>query len=178
MRLRPNGDSGPLALSFDAMDHYFLTHGRDWERYALIKARPVAGDIEAGKALLETLSPFIYRKYLDFGAFDSIRSMKNLIERGLKRKDLKNDIIDSAAKIAMKKASAAEETRKLQAKANDPTRKQKNIQDYTRHFLRYRLDMTEQEFLNQVNGKLSNMVGDALNILASKLDDIPPQILA
>ena len=47
------------------------------------------------------------------------------------RKDLKNDIIDSAAKIAMKKASAAEETRKLQAKANDPTRKQKNIQDYT-----------------------------------------------
>ncbi|GIS91128.1 MAG: hypothetical protein CM1200mP20_11690 [Pseudomonadota bacterium] len=49
MRLRPNGNSGPLTLSFDAMDHYYLTHGREWERYALIKARPVAGDLEGGK---------------------------------------------------------------------------------------------------------------------------------
>ena len=71
------------------------------------------------------------------------------------RKDLKNDIIDSAAKIAMKKATAAEETRKLQAKANDPTRKQKEIYDNTRHFLRYKLEMTEQEYLNAVSNKLS-----------------------
>ena len=92
MRLRPNGDSGPLALSFDAIDHYFLTHGRDWERYALIKARPIAGDLSAGKDLLETLRPFIYRKYLDFSAFDSIRKMKTLIEQSIKRKDFKNNI--------------------------------------------------------------------------------------
>ena len=67
MRLRPNGDSGPLVLSFDATNHYYITHGRDWERYALIKARPIAGDIEDGHYLLEILKPFVYRKYLDFG---------------------------------------------------------------------------------------------------------------
>jgi glutamate-ammonia-ligase adenylyltransferase len=92
MRLRPNGDSGPLALSFDAIDHYYLTHGRDWERYALIKARPVAGDIAAGERLLTNLKPFVYRKYLDFGAFEAIRSMKSLIERQLLRRDRVNDV--------------------------------------------------------------------------------------
>lgn len=92
MRLRPNGDSGPLALSFDAMDHYFLTHGRDWERYALIKARPVAGDTLAGNELLNGLRPFVYRKYLDFGAFEAIRAMKTLIEHELARQSLKDNI--------------------------------------------------------------------------------------
>ncbi len=92
MRLRPNGDSGPLALSFDAMDHYFLTHGRDWERYALIKARPVAGDLVAGNDLLASLRPFVYRKYLDFGAFESIRTMKMLIERELNKKSLTGNV--------------------------------------------------------------------------------------
>ena len=92
MRLRPNGDSGPLALSFDAIDHYFLTHGREWERYALIKARPVAGDIAAGHELLANLRPFVYRKYLDFGAFESIRSMKTLIDRELAKKSLAGNV--------------------------------------------------------------------------------------
>jgi len=92
MRLRPNGESGPLALSFDAMDHYFLTHGRDWERYALIKARPVAGDIAGGHDLLKNLRPFVYRKYLDFGAFEAIRTMKTLIERELAKKSLTGNV--------------------------------------------------------------------------------------
>jgi glutamate-ammonia-ligase adenylyltransferase len=92
MRLRPNGDSGPLALSFDAIGHYYLTHGREWERYALIKARPVAGDIEDGCDLLETLKPFVYRKYLDFGAFEALRSMKHRIERELLRKNSTGDL--------------------------------------------------------------------------------------
>ena len=92
MRLRPNGNSGPLTLSFDAMDHYYLTHGREWERYALIKARPVAGDLEGGEKLLDQLRPFIYRKYLDFGAIESIRSMKELIERQLKQKTIGDNI--------------------------------------------------------------------------------------
>ena len=94
------------------------------------------------------------------------------------RKELKNDVIDSAAKIAMKKANAASETRKLQEKANDPTRKQKEIQDYTRHFLRYKLEMTEQEYLNAVSNKLSSIVADNLNLIHEKLDKIPPQNLA
>ena len=92
MRLRPNGDSGPLALSFDAIGHYYLTHGREWERYALIKARPVAGDIEDGCDLLEILRPFVYRKYLDFGAFEALRSMKHRIERELLRRNSTGDL--------------------------------------------------------------------------------------
>ncbi|MEA3292282.1 MAG: bifunctional [glutamate--ammonia ligase]-adenylyl-L-tyrosine phosphorylase/[glutamate--ammonia-ligase] adenylyltransferase, partial [Pseudomonadota bacterium] len=92
MRLRPNGDSGPLAISFAAMEHYYQTHGRDWERYALIKAQVVGGNRQAGRALLQELRPFVYRKYLDYGAFESIRSMKEMIERELLRKGMERNI--------------------------------------------------------------------------------------
>ena len=85
-RLRPNGDSGPLVLSFAGMDAYYQAHGRDWERYAWIKARVVAGDQRAGKDMLATLRPFVYRKYFDFAALESIRDMKEMIERELSRK--------------------------------------------------------------------------------------------
>lgn len=92
LRLRPNGDSGPLALSFAAMEHYYQTHGRNWERYALIKARVVAGDRDSGEQLLSMLKPFVYRKYLDFSAFDSIREMKTLIERQLESGGNQGDV--------------------------------------------------------------------------------------
>ena len=85
-RLRPNGDSGTLCLSFVAMDNYYQLHGRDWERYAFIKANIVAGDKDNGKELLNNLQPFVYRKYLDFAAVESIRDMKEMIERELSRK--------------------------------------------------------------------------------------------
>ena len=85
-RLRPNGDSGPLCLSFAAMDNYYQLHGRDWERYAFIKANVVAGDKANGNQLLNNLRPFVYRKYLDFAAVESIRDMKEMIERELTRK--------------------------------------------------------------------------------------------
>jgi len=88
MRLRPNGASGPLALCFDAMEQYYQLHGRDWERYALIKARRVAGDAAAGEELLTALRPFVFRKYLDYGAFEAIRDMKVLIEREMTRKGM------------------------------------------------------------------------------------------
>jgi glutamate-ammonia-ligase adenylyltransferase len=91
-RLRPHGASGPLALSFDAMEHYYQVHGREWERYALIKARVVAGDRAAGAALLERLRPFVYRKYLDYGTLESLRGMKALIEREVARKDMAANI--------------------------------------------------------------------------------------
>ncbi|MFQ5995421.1 MAG: bifunctional [glutamate--ammonia ligase]-adenylyl-L-tyrosine phosphorylase/[glutamate--ammonia-ligase] adenylyltransferase [Acidiferrobacterales bacterium] len=92
MRLRPNGSSGPLALGFDAMEHYYQTHGREWERYALIKSRIVAGDRAAGERLLERLRPFIYRKYVDYGAVQAIRDMKALINRELQRKGLRSNL--------------------------------------------------------------------------------------
>jgi glutamate-ammonia-ligase adenylyltransferase len=88
MRLRPNGASGPLALSFNATEQYYQNHGRDWERYALIKARAVGGDVSAGEQLLTRLRPFVYRKYLDYGALNAIRDMKALIEREVTRKGM------------------------------------------------------------------------------------------
>jgi glutamate-ammonia-ligase adenylyltransferase len=88
LRLRPFGNAGRVALPFAAMEQYYQREGRDWERYAWIKARPVAGDIAAGKRLLETLRPFVYRKYLDYTAFAGLREMKALIDAEVARKDL------------------------------------------------------------------------------------------
>ncbi|MEA3386309.1 MAG: bifunctional [glutamate--ammonia ligase]-adenylyl-L-tyrosine phosphorylase/[glutamate--ammonia-ligase] adenylyltransferase, partial [Thermodesulfobacteriota bacterium] len=91
IRLRPYGENGPLVLSFDAMEEYYQSQGREWERYAMIKARPVAGGTD-GDMLLETLRPFVYRRYLDYGAFDSLREMKQLIEQEAQKKSIKDDI--------------------------------------------------------------------------------------
>ncbi|CAK0761567.1 Glutamine synthetase adenylyl-L-tyrosine phosphorylase / Glutamine synthetase adenylyl transferase [Gammaproteobacteria bacterium] len=88
MRLRPFGESGPLVVSFDALENYYQSHGREWERYALIKARPVAGDRNAGQSLLKLLRPFVYRRYLDYGAMDALREMKELIATEVRRKGL------------------------------------------------------------------------------------------
>ncbi|MGQ7241942.1 bifunctional [glutamate--ammonia ligase]-adenylyl-L-tyrosine phosphorylase/[glutamate--ammonia-ligase] adenylyltransferase [Salinicola sp. V024] len=85
MRLRPMGDGGPLVGNFNALTGYYQDQGREWERFAMLKARPVAGDLNAGRQLLDLLSPFIYRKYLDFGAIESLREMKAMIHREVKR---------------------------------------------------------------------------------------------
>ena len=91
-RLRPFGESGPLAMDFDTMEQYYQQQGREWERYALIKARAVAGDIAAGNFLLERLRPFIYRRYLDYSAFESLREMKQMIVREVNRRGMANNI--------------------------------------------------------------------------------------
>jgi len=92
MRLRPNGSAGPLALSFEAMEHYYQTHGREWERYAFIKARACAGDRAAGEALLARLKPFVYRRYLDYGTLDAIRSMKAMVAAEVARKGMADNL--------------------------------------------------------------------------------------
>ncbi len=92
MNLRPYGESGPLVMSFDAMEAYYQEQGREWERYAWIKARVVAGDKRAGAQLLERLKPFVYRRYLDFGAFESLRNMKHKISLEVKRKHMSHNI--------------------------------------------------------------------------------------
>jgi glutamate-ammonia-ligase adenylyltransferase len=74
------------------MEHYFQREGRDWERYAWQKARPVAGDLVAGERLLQALRPFVYRRYLDFGALDGLREMKAAIAAEVARKDMADDI--------------------------------------------------------------------------------------
>nr|WP_283254797.1 bifunctional [glutamate--ammonia ligase]-adenylyl-L-tyrosine phosphorylase/[glutamate--ammonia-ligase] adenylyltransferase [Luteimonas galliterrae] len=92
LRLRPFGNAGRVALSFAAMEQYFQREGRDWERYAWLKARPVAGDIDAGERFLETLRPFVYRRYLDYGALGGLREMKAAITAEVARKELADDI--------------------------------------------------------------------------------------
>jgi len=92
LRLRPFGSAGPMVQSFAGMEAYFQREGRDWERYAWQKARPVAGDIKAGYTFLTTLQPFVYRRYLDYGALDGLREMKALIAREVIRKDLADDL--------------------------------------------------------------------------------------
>jgi len=92
MRLRPYGESGPIVMSFDNMIDYYQRQGREWERYAWIKARIVAGDRTAGDRLLERLGPFVYRRYLDYGAFDSLREMKQKITREVNRKGMRDNI--------------------------------------------------------------------------------------
>jgi len=92
LRLRPFGEAGPLALSFDAMETYYQNHGREWERYAFIKARPVAGDLKAGEKLLQALRPFVYRRYLDYGAFESLRDMKALLSQEVEKRGLVDNI--------------------------------------------------------------------------------------
>ncbi len=91
-RLRPFGDSGPISMSFDAMESYYQQLGREWERYALIKARVVAGDNIQGNQLLERLKPFVFRRYLDYGTFESLRDMKAKITREITRKAMAGNI--------------------------------------------------------------------------------------
>ncbi len=92
MRLRPFGDSSPLVSSFDELENYYQIHGREWERYAMIKARVVAGDAGTGEQLMILLRPFVYRRYLDYGAFSSLRGMKRLIESEVRRKGMESNI--------------------------------------------------------------------------------------
>ena len=92
MRLRPYGQSGALVLNFAALEEYYLTQGRDWERYAMIKARVVTGASDAAEALQQMLHPFIYRKYLDYGAIESLRDTKRAINREVSRRGMQDNI--------------------------------------------------------------------------------------
>src|SRR5690606_8805009 len=85
MRRRPNGDSGPLVASFDMLENYFITQGREWERYAWIKARVLTG--ERWHELEQIARPFVFRKYLDFGAINAMRDLHAQIRREVSRRD-------------------------------------------------------------------------------------------
>ena len=91
MRLRPFGESGPLVLSFTAMENYYQDQGRDWERYAMLKARLI-GESDYHDQLSTMLRPFVYRRYIDFSVIDSLRRMKALIAQEVRRKQLTNNI--------------------------------------------------------------------------------------
>ncbi|HET9701570.1 MAG TPA: bifunctional [glutamate--ammonia ligase]-adenylyl-L-tyrosine phosphorylase/[glutamate--ammonia-ligase] adenylyltransferase [Burkholderiales bacterium] len=90
MRLRPDGESGPLALSLGGLENYFYTQGREWERYAWIKGRVIAGCGE--RELMQVVSPFVFRKYLDFGAFESMRALHAQIRQEVRRREMQDNI--------------------------------------------------------------------------------------
>ncbi len=92
MDLRPYGENGPLVMSFDAMVNYYQRQGREWERYAWIKARAIADHQGGGKRLLESLRPFVYRRYLDFSVFESLRKMKRKIALEVARREMADHI--------------------------------------------------------------------------------------
>jgi glutamate-ammonia-ligase adenylyltransferase len=90
MRLRPYGDAGPLATSFDALENYFITQGREWERYAWIKARALTGD--HCTELMELAHPFVYRRHMDYNAIAALRDLHRQIRREVERRDIADDI--------------------------------------------------------------------------------------
>ncbi|MDP2534482.1 bifunctional [glutamate--ammonia ligase]-adenylyl-L-tyrosine phosphorylase/[glutamate--ammonia-ligase] adenylyltransferase [Alteromonas stellipolaris] len=93
MRLRPFGESGPLVMHFDAMEDYYQEQGRHWERFAMVKARVINDDNSENVAALNAiLTPFTFRRYLDFTTIDALRSMKHLIATEIRRRRLSNNI--------------------------------------------------------------------------------------
>lgn len=93
MRLRPFGESGPLVMHFDAMEDYYQEQGRHWERFAMVKARVINSDDSEYEAALHTiLTPFTFRRYLDFTTLDALRNMKKLIATEIRRRKLNNNI--------------------------------------------------------------------------------------
>ena len=101
MRLRPYGESGPLVMNFASVEEYYQDQGRDWERYAMVKARIITSEglpsiqaesSDAGQELLSILRPFVYRQYVDYSAFESLRSMKAMINTEVRRRGLQTNV--------------------------------------------------------------------------------------
>jgi glutamate-ammonia-ligase adenylyltransferase len=94
-RLRPFGDSGPPVTSFAALESYLVQHGRDWERYAYVKARavgPTVPDAVASELVNDLITPFVYRRYLDFGVFESLREMHGMIAAEVQKREMADNV--------------------------------------------------------------------------------------
>ncbi len=92
MRLRPYGDSGPLVLSLDAMEDYYQDQGREWERFAMVKARALHGDAVVRQRFDALIKPFVFRRYIDYGVLEAIRRLKALINQDQRRKQQSDNI--------------------------------------------------------------------------------------
>src|SRR6185295_9386614 len=92
LRLRPFGDSGAVVSSFASFEDYLQRHGRDWERYAYVKARPITARDLYAELYANVIRPFVYRRYIDYGVFESLREMKTLIEREVERRELADHV--------------------------------------------------------------------------------------
>ena len=99
MRLRPYGDSGSLVGSYNALEVYYQEQGREWERYAMIKARPITGTPEAQESLMNMLGSFVYRRYTDFSVIAALREMKSMMRAEVTRLGMDNDLKRGAGGI-------------------------------------------------------------------------------
>jgi len=92
MRLRPYGDSGNLVMSVEQAEDYYHEQGRGWERFAMVRARVLTGRVHEREMLEQILKPFAFRRYIDYGVIDSLRNMKEMIQREVRRRGLKGNI--------------------------------------------------------------------------------------
>ena len=97
LALRPHGHSGPAVVSLEALEDYFQLQGREWERFAWLKSRVVAGDIASASALRSVVLPFVFRKYLDYNVFEALRTLHSQIrshanKRAAGRPERANDV--------------------------------------------------------------------------------------
>ena len=92
LRLRPWGDAGPIVLSHSAFEHYYQLHGREWEQYAMVKARVITGSAADKQALQDILRPFVYRRYHDYRVFDGLAQLKNQIDRQARQQGKLNNV--------------------------------------------------------------------------------------
>lgn len=92
LRLRPHGQSGPIVMSFAALENYYQEQGRDWERYAMMKARLLSPHTQHANRLHMIFQSFVYRRYIDFSVLESLRGLKQLIAREVKLKRLSDDV--------------------------------------------------------------------------------------
>jgi glutamate-ammonia-ligase adenylyltransferase len=92
VRLRPFGGSGPMAIGLTAFESYLVSHGRDWERYAYVKARLLNGESYTSAVFDEVLTPYVFRRYLDFGVIDSLRQLKAAIRQEVARRDMAHNV--------------------------------------------------------------------------------------
>ena len=99
MRLRPYGDSGALVGAYSALEVYYQEQGREWERYAMIKARPITGSPEARESLMSMLGSFVYRRYTDFSVIAALRDMKRMMRAEVARLGIDDDLKRGAGGI-------------------------------------------------------------------------------
>ncbi len=92
LRLRPWGDSGPVVLSHAALEHYYQLHGREWEQYAMVKARVLSGSAPERTAIQAMLKPFVYRKYHDYRVFEGLASLKDKIDAQARSREMRVNI--------------------------------------------------------------------------------------
>ncbi len=92
LRLRPWGDSGPVALSHAGLEHYYQLHGREWEQYAMVKARVITGSESDRSCLASIFKPFVYRKYHDYRVFEGLASLKDKINQQAKSRGMRENI--------------------------------------------------------------------------------------